>query len=47
MVKVFTKNGKLNWTWPTSEAEDGIDFATGLYKKYYAEKDWRKSCLYD
>jgi hypothetical protein len=35
------KNGKLNWTWPTSEALDGIDFATGLYKKYYGEKDWR------
>jgi GR25 family glycosyltransferase involved in LPS biosynthesis len=35
------KDGKLWWNWPTSTAEDGIDFSTGLYKKYYGEKDWR------
>jgi hypothetical protein len=35
------KDGKLRWNWPTSEAEDGIDFSTGLYKKYYGERDWK------
>ena len=35
------KDGKLWWNWPTSAAQDGIDFSTGLYKKYYGEKDWR------
>ena len=35
------KDGKLWWNWPTSAVQDGIDFSTGLYKKYYGEKDWR------
>jgi hypothetical protein len=38
MVKLFIKIGKLWWNWPTSAAQDGIDFSTGLYKKYYGEK---------
>lgn len=36
------KNGKLNWTWPISPAQDGIDFSTGLYKRAYAAADWKK-----
>jgi hypothetical protein len=35
------KDRKLWWNWPTSAAQDGIDFSTGLYKKYYGERDWR------
>jgi hypothetical protein len=36
------KNGKLNWTWPISSAQNGIDFSTGLYKRAYAAADWKK-----
>lgn len=36
------KNKQLNYTWPKSPAEDGIDFSTGIYKRAYSAKDWRK-----
>jgi GR25 family glycosyltransferase involved in LPS biosynthesis len=40
--KLYKSNGDLNWTWPIHSSEDGIDFATGLYKKAYSADDWRK-----
>lgn len=41
-AKGLYKNKKLNYTWPKSPVEDGIDFSTGIYKRAYAAKDWRK-----
>lgn len=32
----------LNYTWPKTPVEDGIDFSLGLYKRAYAAADWRK-----
>ena len=38
-----TNNRKeINYTWPKSPVEDGIDFSTGIYKRAYAAADWRK-----
>lgn len=36
------KNKQLNYTWPKTTVEDGIDFSTGIYKRAYAAADWRK-----
>lgn len=36
------KNKRLNYTWPKTPVEDGIDFSTGIYKRAYAATDWRK-----
>lgn len=36
------KNKRLNYTWPKTPVEDGIDFSTGIYKRAYAAADWRK-----
>jgi len=33
---------KLKWTWPLSAEENGLDLATGLYKKAYQANDYRK-----
>jgi GR25 family glycosyltransferase involved in LPS biosynthesis len=32
----------LNYTWPKTPVEDGIDFSTGIYKRAYGAADWRK-----
>lgn len=36
------KNKQLNYTWPKTTVEDGIDFSTGIYKRAYAAADWRR-----
>lgn len=36
------KNKKLNYTWPKTSVEDGLDLSTGIYKRAYAAADWRK-----
>ena len=36
------KNKKLNYTWPKTPVEDGLDLSTGIYKRAYAAADWRK-----
>jgi GR25 family glycosyltransferase involved in LPS biosynthesis len=33
-------NQDLRWNWPIHPSQDGIDLSTGLYKKWYGEKDW-------
>ena len=35
-------NETLRWTWPINPSQDGMDFATGLYKKAYRAADLRK-----
>jgi len=37
-----TKDNKIRYTWPIHTSQDGLDLATGLYKRAYAAKDWRK-----
>jgi GR25 family glycosyltransferase involved in LPS biosynthesis len=39
---LYDKTEKLRYTWPKTQAEDGIDFSTGIYKRAYAAADWRK-----
>jgi GR25 family glycosyltransferase involved in LPS biosynthesis len=34
-------NGSLNWTWPINPTQDGLDIATGLYRKTYRAADQR------
>lgn len=34
--------GNVRWTWPAIAPQDGIDFATGLYKRHYKANDVRK-----
>ena len=39
----FTSSNKqVRYTWPIHSAQDGLDLSTGLYKRAYAAKDWRK-----
>lgn len=41
--KLITQPGdKIRYTWPTHTAQDGIDLQTGIYKRAYSAKDWRK-----
>ena len=40
--KLYNRNGTLKYTWPKTRAEDGIDLATGIYKRAYAAADWHK-----
>lgn len=39
--KIFDSNGRIRWTWPKSKNEEGLDLATGIYKNFYGEKDWK------
>ena len=41
--KFTLREGKaVRYTWPTHPSQDGLDLATGLYKRAYAAKDWQK-----
>ena len=35
-------NESLKWTWPLSPTQDGLDIATGLYRKTYRAADQRR-----
>ena len=39
---LMTADKKLRYTWPIHSSQDGLDISTGLYKRAYAAKDWRK-----
>ena len=38
----ITHDEKVRYTWPIHTSQDGLDLSTGLYKRAYAAKDWRK-----
>jgi GR25 family glycosyltransferase involved in LPS biosynthesis len=38
----ITPDKKVRYTWPIHTSQDGLDISTGLYKRAYAAKDWRK-----
>jgi len=38
----LTHDEKVRYTWPIHTSQDGLDLSTGLYKRAYAAKDWRK-----
>ena len=40
--KLYNNIGNLNYTWPTNPSQDGIDFATGLYKRAYGARNYLK-----
>lgn len=43
MIKHFmTLDKKLRYTWPIHNSQNELDLSTGLYKRAYAAKDWRK-----
>ena len=44
MLSSFLKdnNKQVRYTWPIHTAQDGLDISTGLYKRAYGAKDWRK-----
>lgn len=39
---IYYLKSRPKWTWPSDPSQNGLDLATGLYKKAYAANDQRK-----
>lgn len=40
--KFIISDTEVRYTWPKHTQQDGLDLSTGLYKRAYAAKDWKK-----